>query len=157
MNKNISTSGEGVIQNNPGRGDFKDRPEDALNVELALEMVRRTDKLKDNTIELALQLKQAREFMAWSASHVRGLWMDWMEESDKAIRHMTEFRMAFDRESRNVKATGKDVSEFFNSPEYLQAHATLKETVTLLERFGQLKASGTLDAFAEFILKVTCK
>jgi hypothetical protein len=65
--------------------------------------------------------------------------------------------MAFDRETKAVIAAGKDTRDFFNSPEYLQAHGKLCEMVTLLEKFAQLKANGTLDAFAEFILKVTVK
>lgn len=132
-------------------------PDEAFSAELAIEAVRRTDKLKDDSIELALRLKQAREFMTWSVAHIRESWLAWMDQAGAATKDMNQIRMAFDRETKTIVAAGKDVRDFFGSPEYLQAHATLKETVDLLERFGALKQNGTLDAFAEFILKVTCK
>lgn len=140
-----------------GHGNTSIKPDSVFDAELSAQMVKRTDKLNDNTIELAVRLKQAREFMAWSASHIRGLWLDWMEEMDKTNAKMNLFRMSFDRESKSVVAAAKDVRDFFNSPEYLAAHAKLTEMVGLLDRFEALKKAGTLDAFAEFILKVTCK
>lgn len=153
-NHNSQSRGAGTIQQN-SEGDLK--PDDVFNAELASEMVKRTDKLNDQTIDMALRLKQARDFMAWSASHIRGLWMDWQEESNKAAQDMNLFRMAFERESKTLTATAKDVADFFNSPEYLKAHATLMEVVTVLNRFEELKKGGTLDALSDFILKVSCK
>jgi len=153
-NHPIAGRGHGTIQENVIR---QDKPDDVFNAELAADMAKRTDKLLDANIDMAVRVKQAREFMAWSASHIRGIWMDWMEESSEATKHMNQFRMAFDRESKSITATAKDVSDFFNSPDYLKAHSTLSETVTLLERFSELKKNGTLDAFADFILKVSCK
>ena len=132
-------------------------PIDSFDAQLASEMVKRTDKLGVATVDMALQLKQAREFMAWSASHLRQLWTDWLDEADKSNHKMTLFRMAFDRESKSVIASGKDVKEFFSSPDYLVAHAKLAEMVALLEKFEALKKNGTMDAFADFILKVSCK
>ena len=134
-----------------------DKPDDVFNADLAAQMVKRTDKINDNTLDLAIRLKQAREFMAWSANHIRGLWMDWQDEANKASHDMNLFRMAFERETKTLTAAGKDVATFFNSPDYLRAHATLKETIAMLDRFAELKASGTMDAFADFILKVSCK
>lgn len=139
-------------------GEKRERtPDEVLNANLATEMAKRTDKLNDSTIELALRLRQAREFIAWSAAHIRGSWLDWQEESSKALQEVTLLRMAFDRESKTILAAGKDVREFFNSPEYMQAHQRLAEMVTLLNRFAELKSNGTLDAFADFILKVQCR
>lgn len=143
----------GIIQQN-SEGDFK--PADVLDAELASEMIKRTDKLKDATIDMALRLKQAREFMAWSASHMRGSWLDWQDESKDACKHMNEFRMAFDRETKTIIGHAKDITEFFNSPDYLKAHATLKEALTMLDRFAVMKKDGTLDAFSDFILKIKC-
>jgi hypothetical protein len=130
---------------------------DSFDAQLAEEMVKRTDKLGNATVDMAMQLKQAREFMAWSAAHMRGLWLDWLEETEKTSSKMNLFRMAFDRESKAVTASAKDIKEFFNSSDYIQAHDRLKEMVELMDRFAQLKRDGTLDAFADFILKVSCK
>lgn len=132
------------------------KPEDVFNAELSAAMVKRTDKLNDNTIELALRLKQAREFMAWSSSHLRGVWLDWMDEAKKASQDMNLFRMSFERETKTITAAGKDLKDFFNSPEYMTAHARLTEMVAMMDRFKELKQNGTLDAFADFILKVSC-
>jgi hypothetical protein len=133
------------------------KPDDVFDAELSSEMVKRTDKLNDTTIDLAVRLKQAREFMAWSCSHLRGSWMDWMDEANRAVKDIVQLRMSFDRESKSIIASGKDVRDFYNSPEYAQAHAMLKESMALIERFAALKQDGTLDALAEFILKVSCK
>lgn len=132
------------------------KPDDVFDAELAAEMVKRTDKLNDTTIDMALRLKQAREFMSWSASHIRGIWLDWQDQANNACKEMNQFRMAFDRETKTITAHGKDVADFFNSPDYLRAHATLKEAMTMLERFSEMKKDGTLDAFADFVLKVKC-
>jgi hypothetical protein len=135
----------------------REDPEEVFDANLAKEMAKRTDKLGDTSIELAVRVKQAREFIAWSAHHMRGSWLEWMEESDKALKDMVQTRLAFQRESGLVVSTAKDVKEFFNTPEYVQAHAKLAELVAVLTQFERLKANGTLDAFADFILKVSCK
>lgn len=133
------------------------KPDDVFDAELSAEMVKRTNKLHDNTIDLAIRLKQAREFMAWSASHLRGSWLEWQNEAGKAASEMNLIRMAFERETKTVLANAKDIKTFFTSPEYLAAHDRLKEMVGLLDKFQELKENGTLDAFADFILKVSCK
>lgn len=133
------------------------KAQSVFDAELAAEAIKRTDKLNDSSIDLAIRLKQARDFMDWSANHMKTAWLDWMDEANKASRHVNELRMAFDRESKSIVASGKDVEQFFNSSEYREAHARLKEMVDLLDRFSTLKNNGTLDAFADFILKVSCK
>jgi len=148
---NVSTTGE-VPQ-----PEYRNETDAEFTATLSAEMARRTDKLQDNTIDLAIRMKQARDFLEWSTHHMRGTWLDWMKEADQAAKDINIFRMTFDRESKTVIAAGKDVKDFFNSPDYLKAQETLKEMVTLLERFATLKTNGTLDAFADFILKVQCK
>lgn len=127
-----------------------------FTAQLAAEMVARTDKLGKENVDLAIQVKQAREFLDWSAHHMRTLWLDWVDESNKISQEMNLFRMSFDRESKAMVSTGKDVKDFFNSGEYITAHQRLADLMTLLERFREFKADGTLDAFADFILKVSC-
>lgn len=128
----------------------------AFSEHLAAETVKRTDKLGVQAVDMALQVKQAREFLEWSAMHFRGLWQDWLKEADEASAKMNLWRMAFDRESKSVTATAKDIRDFFNSPDYIAAHDRLREMVTMLDRFDELKHNGTLDAFSDFILKVSC-
>lgn len=131
--------------------------EEAFNAQLAEETLKRTARLQDTSIDLAVRLKEAREFMAWSASHVREAWLQWMETANAACHDMTAVRMTFERESKSIVATGKDVAQFFNSEQYMMAHVKFRDLVSTLERFQKLKADGTLDAFADFILKVSCK
>lgn len=135
------------------KGEMTD---DAFDAQLASEMAQRTAKLKDNTIDLALRVKEAREFLTWSNNHLRGSWLDWIEQAGGASKEILQFRMAYERETKHVLATGKDIATFFNSPEYQQAHATLKETIALLEKVRELKETGALDALSDFILKVSC-
>lgn len=153
MNKNVSVSGGPINTRIQG----PDKPEDVFNAELSAEVVKRTDKLNDTSIELALRVKQAREFMAWSASHLRTSWLSWVEESDNALKDITMMRMALERESKTAIATAKDIRQFFASPEYVDAAAKMREMCELMERFSKLKEAGTMDAFADFILKVSCK
>ena len=136
---------------------FRDDPENVWDAKLNQETVKRTDKLNDASIDLALRVKQAREFITWSANHMRVSWFEWMKEADKAVKDTVQTRLAFERESALVLRSAKDVRDFFNTPEYVQAHAKLSEMVTLLDQFEKLKNNGTLDAFADFILKVSCK
>lgn len=133
------------------------KPDEVLDAELAREMIKRTAKVNDTSLDLAIRLKAAREFIAWSASHIKGAWMDWQDQCNTAVRDLTQDRMAFDREGKALVAIAKDVRDFFNSPEYQEAHGRLKEVISLLDRFSAFKKDGTLDAFADFILKVSCK
>ncbi len=153
-NNNIQSRGAGIIQQH-SEGDLK--PINQLDAELASEMVKRTDKVNDTTLDLAIRLKAARDFIAWSASHIKGSWLDWQDECGKAVRDLTQDRMAFDREGKAIIASAKDVRDFFNTPEYQSAHKSLKELVELLDRFTAMKKDGTLDAFSDFILKVSVR
>jgi len=136
---------------------FGIKPENVFDAELAKETIKRTDKLNDASIDMALRVKQAREFLAWSASHLKSSWLEWMGEANKANSDINLLRMSFGRESTTIIATAKDIKDFFNSPEYLKAHATMKESMAMLDKFAELKQSGVLDAFSDFILKVSCK
>lgn len=129
----------------------------AFDAELAAEMNKRTKRLGDQTVDLAIQVKDAREFISWASNHIRPTWMDWMKEANQAVADMTQLRMALNRETTTVLTHAKDVVQFYTSPEYVKAHETFREMMELLNRFEQLKENGTMNAFADFILKVTCK
>jgi len=152
MNKNLSTQ-EGPVSTPV----YSTKSDEVFDAELGAEMAKRTDKLQDASIELALRVKQAREFIAWSANHMRGSWLDWMEAADKGMKDITMLRMALERESKTAISATKDVRQFFSSSEYLDASVKMREMVELMERFAKLKEAGVMDAFADFILKVTCK
>ena len=152
-NHSISVGGGPEIIGGPVEGPLK--PKDQFDCELAEQMVKRTAKVNDTTIDLANRLRAAREFIAWSASHLRGTWIDWQDQATNAVRDLTQDRMAFDRESKAIIASAKDVRDCFNAPDYLKAHENLKELVSLLDRFTAMKKDGTLDAFADFVLKVS--
>lgn len=146
------TPNDGGIHTN----HYKNKPDEVFDAELAAEMAKRTDKLGDTSIELAVRVKQAREFIAWSVNHMRTSWLDWMENADKSLKDVTMLRMALERETKTAIATGKDIRDFFNSKEYAESAAKMKEMVELMEWFQKLKADGVMDAFSDFILKV-CK
>lgn len=153
-NHTVQQRGAGTIQTQV-EGDLKSNEQ--FDCELSAEMIKRTNKLHDTTIDIAIRLKQAREFIAWSANHLRTSWLDWQTEAGTAVKDITQDRMAFDRESKAIIACAKDVTSFFNDSQYMEALNHLKETVTTLDRFAELKRNGTLDAFADFILKISCK
>lgn len=132
-------------------------PDNVMDVTLSEELVKRTRNLEDRSIDLAIRVKEAREFLMWSTNHMKEAWFDWLEKAGQASKEMNLFRMSFDREAKTIIASAKDTKEFFNSPEYVTAHDRLKEMVGLLDRFAELKKDGTLDAFSDFILKVSCK
>lgn len=133
--------------------DVSKFPKDVLDAQLISDAARKVERLKDTNIDLAIRVKEAREFLIWSTNHMRQSWIEWLEQSNKACAEVNSFRMAFERETKSIVAAGKDVRDFFNSPEYLAAHERLKETLGMLDRFASLKRDGTLDAFADFILK----
>ena len=141
----------------PTRVEGPLKPDEVFDAELATEMCKRTDKLNDASIDLAIRLKQARSFIEWSAHHLKKSWLDWQDEATTASKDVTMLRMCLDRETKTATAAAKDIRDFFNSPEYEKAHSKMKEMLDMMERFEQLKKDGVMDAFAEFILKVTCK
>lgn len=151
-NKNITATEPPIINR-----QYRDESDAEFDTTLNKEMEKRTDKLSDNSIELALRVKQAREFLAWSSNHMRSSWLDWMEQADKAVKDVTMTRMALDREAKATISAGKDIRDFFNGAEYQGAHLRMKEMLDLLDRFSEMKKNGTIDAFADFILKTTCR
>lgn len=125
-----------------------------FNVELTKEMIKRTDKLGVASVDLAIQVKQARTFLEWSAHHMRKAWFEWMEEAQKSMKDLTMLRMAVERESKTTLAAAADVRQFFLDEKHLTQVARLREFVELLERLKKLKSDGTLDVIADTILRL---
>jgi hypothetical protein len=146
-----------LAQDGSGRVRTPHTPsEEEFQSDLAKAMLKRTDKLGKVEVELALQVKQAREFLEWSSHHIRDAWMEWMHEADKALTDIRQLRVAMTMESKTAIGLAKDVTDQFNSPEMVSALARFKDVADLLSKVRILKDDGTLDAFADFILKIKC-
>ena len=156
MNNNINFQETALDGSNRVR-ESHTQSDQEYNAELTKEMVRRTNKLGNAEVELALQVKQARDFLGWSVTHFRTAWMDWMEDADKALNNIRQLRVALNMESKTVVSLAKDVTDHFNAPEMVSALSRFREVTELLERIKSLKQDGTLDAFEGFILNIKCK
>lgn len=132
-----------------------EKPNVIMNDEIAQKTVKMTDKLGKAEVELALQVKQAREFLDWSCNHMKKDWMDWMQQSNQAIKDTQLARMALERESKAVMAACADVRDFFGSTEHQGRMDRIKEFVEVCERLKALKDSGFLDNIADTILKLS--
>lgn len=131
----------------------KDKPLDMFNEELSQKVVKMTDKLGVKEVELALQVKQAREFMDWSANHMKKDWLEWQKDSDQAVKDARMTRMALERESKLILAACQDLRSFFGGDVANKEMEKMKEFVEVCERLQALKSNGFLDAIADTILK----
>jgi len=112
-------------------------------------------RLNDNTIELAVRSKEAREFLDWHIDHVKESWVKWLEESSKVMESIRQARVAIGFESKQLLAECSDVRKFFLSDDHDKEIAKLREFIELAERLRSLKNDGTLDKLADTILKLT--
>jgi hypothetical protein len=150
-------SGDTVIRGTIGDHDVQVehiKSDLEFDEELGREMAKRTDKLGHVEVDLAMQVKQAREFLSWSATHMREAWFDWMTEANKALADMRMLRMSLETESKLALASAGDVRKFFLTGDHVEEVARLKDLVATIERLKALKADGTLDAIADTILKL---
>lgn len=138
-----------------GQYNVVEKPSVIMNDEISKKVLKMTDKLGNAEVELAIQVKQAREFMDWSVNHMKRDWFDWSEASSKAIREAQMARMAIERESKALVTACADVRDFFGSPEHEERTKKIKEFVEVCERLKALKDSGFLDSIADTILKLS--
>lgn len=122
---------------------------------LANEIAKRAERLKDPTVELAVRLAEATEFLEWSVNHVRKDWLDWIDQTKQAIIDTRQTKAAMEFETKGLLAACADVRKFFLSDDHTKEVQRLKEFVELCERLRALKADGTLDAVADTILKLS--
>lgn len=125
-----------------------------FSAKMAQEINRRTDKLSDLSVDLAIRAKQAREFLEWHTDHMKKAWMDWVDESNKVFQDIKQTRTAIEWESKHLLTACADVRKFFLSEEHAKEVARLREFVEVMERLRSLKQDGTLDAISDTILKL---
>lgn len=138
-----------------GNGQAERIESDAeFNVTLQKGMEKRIDRIKNADIDLAIRSKESREFLEWHCTHVKKSWVDWMDETAKAMESIRQTRVAIGNESKLLLAECGDVRKFFLSADHDKEIAKLKEFIELCERLRSLKNDGTLDRLADTILKL---
>lgn len=149
----IVTSGDTPFQQDGSRN--QSQPE--FDVKLAQELLKRTERLQDHSIDIAIRAKESREFLDWHINHLKTLWLDWQEESEKIFKDIQMTRKAIEYESKELLTACRDVRKFFLEPQHTEEVSRLKEFVEVMDRLRTLKFDGTLDAVADTILKLALK
>ena len=126
-----------------------------LSVNLSKELEKRAARLSDQTIDIAIRAKEARDFLDWHTSHCKTAWIDWIEHSNAVIEDIRQARVAISTESKQLLASCADVRKFFVGPDHDKEIAKLREFIELAERLRALKNDGTLDKLADTILKLS--
>lgn len=145
---------EHPMQLNEHEIQHRDLSGDELNVDLSHELIKRKDRLSDQTIDLAIRVLEAREALEWSNTHIKKDWLDWMDAGNKRLQELRLLRMALDTEAKQIISYAADVRKFFLDDKHVEEMARLKEFVGVCERLEGLKKRGTLDAVSEIILKL---
>lgn len=129
--------------------------EPLLDAEISGALIKKAERLSDGTIDLAIRSKEAREFLDWHTSHVKGSWMDWLDQSSQVLESIRQARVAIGIESRQLLSECGDVRKFFLSDDHEKELVKLREFIELCERLRSLKNDGTLDRLADTILKLS--
>ena len=127
---------------------------DEFSANLAKEINKRVARLQDQSIDLAVRSKEAREFLEWHTDHTKKSWFDWMDQATKIMENIRQTRVAIGFESKQLLAECGDVRKFFLSDDHAREIAKLREFIELAERLRALKNDGTLDRLADTILKL---
>jgi hypothetical protein len=122
--------------------------------DLAQKLIKKTDRLLNQEIDLAIRANEARELLDWSVNNIETSWLDWMDSANAALKDVTMLRMAIERETKFALTAAKDVREFFSGAAHEQQISRLKEFVETLERLKRLRDDGFLDAVADTILRM---
>lgn len=112
---------------------------------LAAELVKRTRKLGNNEVELALQVKEAREFLDWSNGNMRASWLDWMEEASKQLQELRMLRMSLSTEKAKIAADIKDLRELMLSKESQDALFSMQNLCECLSKLQDIRKSGLME------------
>ena len=152
INKKLTLTGQDTLLGNEQVAHVKSDQE--MAVALAKELNKRAERLQDQSIDLALRAKEAREFLDFHTDHARKSWLDWMDETGKVLESIRQTRVAIGFESKQLLSECGDVRKFFLSDDHDKEIAKLREFIELAERLRDLKADGTLDRLADTILKL---
>lgn len=144
----------GVSDFNAGHDKYRNESDDEYDVTIAKDLDRRVKRLGDQSIDVAIRAKEAREMLAFHTNHIKRAWVEWFEESSKVFADIKQTRVAIEWESKALLSACKDVRQFFMDPQHAAEVERLKEFVAVVERLKALKADGTLDAIADTILKL---
>jgi len=123
-----------------------------FNDELHAHLIKKTDQLKPREVQLAEAVKDARKYLDESVNTFRKDWLDWIDESKKALEDMRQFKMAIGSEARQIQATVKDLKATLDSNR--DAFTQSKEVVDCLERLQKLESSGFLSRMNDTLLKL---
>ncbi len=131
-----------------------DRAGTELSADISTAINKKVERLKDNTIDLAIRSAEAREFLDSHTEQIKGSWLDWLEQSEKHLLAIRQTRIAIGLEASKLLSECGDVRKFFVSDDHDKEITKLREFVELAERLRALKNDGTLDKLADTILKL---
>tara|TARA_R110000868_G_scaffold267108_1_gene526380 strand:+ start:961 stop:1419 length:459 start_codon:yes stop_codon:yes gene_type:complete len=125
-----------------------------MNVALSDKLIKLSDKMNDQTIDLATRSLEARRILDWHCNHVKESWIEWSDQTNKVLEQIRQTRVVIGIESKQLLAECGDVRKFFLSDDHEKEIAKLREFIELCERLRALKNDGTLDKVADTILKL---
>jgi hypothetical protein len=153
---NTSTEKLGTGDRDIGNGQIEHiSSKDEFAATLAHTINKKVDRLKDNSIDLAIRSMEARKFLDEHTDSMQKSWVDWLLQSEKILTDYRMTRMAIGTEANLLLKECGDVRKFFLSDDHDKEVTKLREFVELAERLRALKNDGTLDKLADTILKLS--
>jgi hypothetical protein len=131
-----------------------DKSDEEYDRDLAEMIVKKSNELKDDTIDMALRVLAAHESLDWSIHHIKKSWVEWQKEAHDALEQLRQLRFALTTEAKTVLATAKDVRNFFLDNKHVEEMQQLKDFVEVVERLSVLEKNGTLDALVDVVLRL---
>ena len=158
MSKSLTKGGdihmEHPMQAVHGDSLVVDKSDEEFNLDLAKMIVKKSEELKDDTIDIALRVLQAHASLEWSVNHIKKSWVEWQKEAHDALEELRQLRFALTTEAKHVLAQAKDVRNFFLDDKHIEEMRQLREFVDVVDRLAELEKSGTLDALVDVILRL---
>jgi hypothetical protein len=100
------------------------------------------DRLKEREVRLAKEVKEARAYLDESADQFKELWLDWIDQSKKAVEEMRQLRMTLESERRLIRASLGDMKAAVeeNQATLVEMHRIVDslETISRMEETGFL-------------------
>jgi len=123
-----------------------------FNDELHSHLVKEVEHLPPREVKLAEAVKEARAYLDETVNTFRKDWLDWVDQSKKALEDMRQYKIAVGFEARQIQATVKDLKAVLEANK--DAFTQSKEVVDCLERLQKLESSGFLERMNSVILKL---
>lgn len=131
------------------------KSDEQFNDEFNNRMIKFINTMNDKALPAAERALASRQAMEFHVNHIKRDWMDWKEKQDAILTDFQQGRMAIERESRLILSAVLDVRKFFLGDAHEQEVKRLREVVELMERLQALQKDGTLDKFADVLLKLS--